>query len=142
MVPEKNGGVIAEGLLQLSRTGLDKAEWFLFAQDFGDVRARWVGFEQVAGVVFCSCSASAADFAVLADAALAFDVALVTELKVQSRLLQFVPCGFQTFVFDVSESVVFVEAAGPVVTVFCDAEIFSAYSAFAEEAVIVPVVES
>jgi hypothetical protein len=141
-MPKKREGVIAEGLLQLSRTGLDKTERFLFAQDLRNVSARWVGFEQVASVVLCACSATAADFAVLADAALAFNVALVTKLKVQSRLLQFVPCGFQAFVFDVSESVVFVEAAGSVVAVFCDAEIFSAYGAFAEEAIVVPVVES
>ena len=49
-----------------------------FAKYFGHVCACGVAFEEVSCVVFGACSAASADFAVLADSALALNVAFVS----------------------------------------------------------------
>src|SRR3989304_4543413 len=82
-----------------------------FPKHLGYVGACRVGFEEVSCVVFCSCSAASADFAVLADPAPALYVALVSQLRVPVGLLSVVPRCFQPFILHVSEPVIFVEAA-------------------------------
>jgi len=52
----------------------------IFTKHFRYVVAGWVAFKEVACVVFGACSASAADFSVLANSTFALKVALVTQL--------------------------------------------------------------
>ena len=59
----------------------------VFTQNFGYVVACGVRFKEVASVEFSACSASAADFSVLADAASAFEVAFIAEFEVELTLL-------------------------------------------------------
>ena len=65
-----------------------------FAKYLWHVCTSRVAFEKVASVELGACAAAAADLAVLAHSALAFDVALVPQLQVQRGALQFVPGSF------------------------------------------------
>ena len=59
----------------------------VFTQNFGYVVACGVRFKEVASVEFSACSASSADFAVLADATSALEVAFISEFEVELTLL-------------------------------------------------------
>ena len=59
----------------------------VFTKNFGYVVACGVRFKEVASVEFSACSASSADFAVLADATSALEVAFISEFEVELTLL-------------------------------------------------------
>ena len=52
--------------------------WLLFPQHSWYVIAGWVGLEEIASIIFSTCPAASADFAVLADSTSAFQVILVS----------------------------------------------------------------
>lgn len=84
--------------------------------------------------------ASATEFLVFADAAFALDVAFVFDFIEKVRVLHVLPNLLYRFVFDVSDSVGVVVAAGDGVAVFRDAKEL-AEEAPTQEEVVEPVVE-
>ena len=77
-------------LLIGGKRGFQQTGLFL-TQDFGHIYAGRVGFEQVTGVILSAGSAATADFAVLAQAAFALDIALVPQFKVEIAVLKLIP---------------------------------------------------
>lgn len=124
----------------------DKVQhWTLHAsfltQNFGHIGTRWVRLEEVASVDFCSGSASATDFAVLADTTFALQVTPVPELASELGCLHVSPDFLHRLVPDVAHTVTFIEAAGADVTVFQKPHVPAADEALPKKHVVEPVIK-